>query len=176
MNKQPVEVSAFHRRDLSLAGFLLHGRWPDSTLEWSQVLTLAVRIAAVPGILRTTTVFRATDTTPTSGQTHAIGAMASAGPVLGHDAPAPGSLASPRPSALFVLHPPSETRPSVPEAEGAASGVVWLPGLPELGLEHRAAWVEAEQDGTVTRLISAMDVNPWQDPDLAVLATLVTAA
>ena len=49
MHKLPVELSAFHRRDLSLAGFfLLHGRWPDSTLEWSQVLALAVRIAAVP--------------------------------------------------------------------------------------------------------------------------------
>lgn len=175
MAKQRVEVSAFHRRDLSLAGFLLHGRWPDSTLEWSQVLTLAVRIAAVPGLLTTTTVFRATDATPQNATTDAVGAMASAGPVLGEDAPGPGSLAEPRPSALFILHPPSETRASLPEVQGAASGVVWLPGLPDLGLEHRAAWVEAESDGTVSRLISAMDVDPWQDPDLAVLATLVAA-
>lgn len=169
MDKQPVEVSAFHRRDFSLAGFLLHGRWPDSTLEWSQVLTLAVRIAAVPGLLATTTVFRATDTTPEQTAT-AVGAMASAGPVLQAE---PGSLAAPPPPALFILHPPSETRASLPEAEGAASGVVWLPGLPDLGLEHRAAWVEAEPDGTISRLVSAVDVDPWQDPDLAVLATLV---
>lgn len=173
MSKQPVEVSAFHRRDFSLAGFLLHGRWPESTLEWSQVLTLAVRIAAVPGILATTTVFKATDSTPDGGTTRAVGAMASAGPVLGEQAPEPGSLAAPRPPALFILHPPSETQASLPEAEGAASGVVWLPGLPELGLEHRAAWVEAEPDGTISRLVSAMNVDPWQDPDLAVLATLV---
>lgn len=176
MNKQPVEVSPFHRRDLSLAGFLLHGRWPESTLEWSQVLTLAVRVAAVPGLLATTTVFRATETTPPGGQTPAVGAMASAGPVLGDEAPEPGSLSEPRPSALFILHPPSETFASLPEAEGAASGVVWLLGLPELGLEHRAAWVEAEPDGTISRLVSAMNVDPWQDPDLAVLATLVSAA
>ena len=175
MTKRHVEVSAFHRRDLSLAGFLLHGRWPESTLEWSQVLTLAVRIAAVPGILATTTVFRATDSTPAGVQTHAVGAMASAGPVLGETAPEPGSLSAPRPPALFILHPPAETQASLPEADGAASGVVWLPGLPELGLEHRAAWVEAEQDGTISRLVSAMDVDPWQDPDLAVLATLVAA-
>lgn len=174
MTKQPVEVSPFHRRDLSLAGFLLHGRWPESTLEWSQVLTLAVRIAAVPGVLATTTVFRATDSTPTSGDTHAVGAMASAGPVLGDEAPQPGSLGGA--PALFLLHPPSETQASLPEAEGAASGVVWLPGLPELGLEHRAAWVEAEPDGTISRLVSAMNVDLWQDPDLAVLATLVNAA
>ena len=175
MDRQPVEVSAFHRRDFSLAGFLLHGRWPDTTLEWSQVLTLAVRIAAVPGLLATTTVFRATDATPQDATPKAVGAMASAGPVLGDDAPGPGSLAAPRPPALFILHPPSETRASLPEAEGAASGVVWLPGLPELGLEHRAVWVEAEPDGTISRLLSAVDVDPWQDPDLAVLATLVAA-
>lgn len=175
MKKTPVELSAFHRRDLSLAGFLLHGRWPDSTLEWSQVLTLAVRLAAVPGLLRTTTVFRATDDRPAVGSGHAVGVMANAGPVLGDDAPGPGSLADPRPPALFVLHPPSETHASLPEADGAASGVVWLPGLPDLGLEHRAAWVEAEADGTVTRLLSAVDVDPWSDADLAVLATLVAA-
>ena len=172
MDRQPVEVSAFHRRDFSLAGFLLHGRWPDSTLEWSQVLTLAVRIAAVPGLLATTTVFRATDSTPEDAATRAVGAMASAGPVLDAE---PGSLSAPPPPALFILHPPSETTASLPEAEGAASGVVWLPGLPELGLEHRAAWVEAEPDGTISRLVSAVDVDPWQDPDLAVLATLVAA-
>lgn len=86
MHKLPVELSAFHRRDLSLAGFLLHGRWPDSTLEWSQVLALAVRIAAVPGILATTTVFRAVDDKPAVGDSHAVGVMASAGPVLGDDA------------------------------------------------------------------------------------------
>lgn len=105
MHELPVELSAFHRRDLSLAGFLLHGRWPDSTLEWSQVLALAVRIAAVPGILATTTVFRAVDDKPAVGDSHAVGVMASAGPVLGDDAPAPGSLSQPCPPALFVLHP-----------------------------------------------------------------------
>ena len=175
MHRDHVEVSPFHRRDLSLAGFLLHRRWPDTTLEWSQVLALAVRVAAVPGVLATTTVFRASDEAPDVGQAPAVGVMASAGPVLGEDAPEPGSLARPRPSALFVLHPPAETRPSLPEADGAASGALWLPGIPELGLEHRAVWVEAEADGTVTRLVSAVDVDPWQDADLAVLATLVAA-
>ena len=175
MHKDPVEVSPVHRRDLSLAGFLLHRRWPDTTLEWSQVLALAVRVAAVPGVLPTTTVFRATEETPEVGQAPAVGVMASAGPVVGDDAPEPGSLARPRPPGLFILHPPKETRPSLPEADGVASGVLWLPGLPELGLEHRAAWVEAEADGTVTRLVSAVDVDLWQDADLAVMATLVAA-
>lgn len=41
----------------SLRGFVISGRWPDSTKEWAQVLVLAVRVASLPGILPTTTVF-----------------------------------------------------------------------------------------------------------------------
>jgi len=43
-----------------------------------------------------------------------------------------------------------ETRPSLPECAGAASGCVLLPGISHLGLEHRAAWAETKPDGTVT--------------------------
>ena len=92
--------------------------------------------------------------------------------MLGDGAPRPGQFADPQPAALLVLHPPSETRPSTPEAEGAASGCVLLPGVPHLGLDHRAGWVEAEADGTVTRLISRVGVDLSVDPDIAVLATL----
>jgi hypothetical protein len=74
-----------------------------------------------------------------------------------------------------LLHPPGESRPSTPEAAGAASGCVLLPGLPHLGMEHRAAWVEAEADGTVTRLISQVGVDPTRDPDIAVLAMMLAA-
>ena len=43
-----------------------------------------------------------------------------------------------------------QTRPSLPECAGAASGCVLLPGIPHLGLEQRAAWAETKPDGTVT--------------------------
>ena len=65
--------------------------------------------------------------------------------------------------------------PTPADGNPAASGCVLLPGIPHLGLEHRAAWVEAESDGTITRLVSASGVNPMSDPDLAVLATLCAA-
>jgi hypothetical protein len=74
-----------------------------------------------------------------------------------------------------MLHPPSETRPSLPECSGAASGCVLLPGVPHLGLQHRAAWVEAELDGTVTSMVSRVGVDPISDPDTAVLAMLIAA-
>jgi hypothetical protein len=104
-----------------------------------------------------------------------VGLVTSAGPVLGNGAPLPGQFYEPAPPALLLLHPPSENRPSTPEAFGAASGCVLLPGLPHLGLEHRAAWVEAERDGTITRLVSKVGVDPAQDPDTAVLAMLLAA-
>ena len=171
----PIEVSPFHNRDLSLAGLLLHGRWPDSIREWAQVLTLAVRMAAVPGIVPTTEVFRARDDVSVSAEGEPVGVVACEGPAVGDAAPGPGAFQSASPPALMVLHPPSETFVEFPEDEGAASGCLLLPGIPDLGLEHRAAWVQADASGNVSRLLRANAVDPMDDPDLAVLATLVAA-
>ncbi|MCF8527477.1 MAG: hypothetical protein K9G24_08260 [Candidatus Nanopelagicales bacterium] len=88
---------------------------------------------------------------------------------------APGAFASPQPPEVFVLHPPDETVASAPENAGAASGAVLLPGVAHLGLSHRAGWVEADAQGTVTKLPSGVDIDPSDDPDLAVLATLCSA-
>lgn len=167
-----IEVSAFSGKDRSLAGFLLSGRWPENTREWTQFLAIAVRFAAMPGLVPTTMVFRAIEELPDDPEPDTVGLVTVAGPVLGSGAPIPGQFADPQPPALLVLHPPSETRPSTPEAEGVASGCVLLPGVPHLGLDHRAGWVEAEADGTVTRLISRVGVDLSADPDIAVLATL----
>ena len=123
----------------------------------------------------TTTVFRAIEDVPEDPQPGTVGLVTSAGPVLGDGAPRPGQFSAAAPPALILLHPPGESRPSTPEVVGAASGCVLLPGLPHLGLEHRAAWVEAELDGTVTRLVSQVGVDPPQDPDTAVLAMLLAA-
>lgn len=170
MDRQ-VELAPFSRGDRALDGFILAGRWPDSTKEWAQLLTLVVRLAAVPGMLRHTSVFRSRDDHPhvSGGIEHPVGMLTLEGPVLGDDAPAPGSLGNPQPSAVLLLHPPDES-PSV-----GASGCLLLPGLPYLGLEHQAAWVDAEPDGTVSRLVSSPDVDPLQDPDTAVLALLLAA-
>ncbi len=167
-----IEVSAFAGRDRSLAGFILSGRWPESTREWTQFLAVAVRFAAMPGLLGTTTVFRAIDEVPDEPDPDAVGLVTAAGPVLGDGAPRPGQFADPQPPAILVLHPPAETSPSTPEAQGVASGCLLLPGVPHLGLDHRAGWVEAEADGPVTRLVSRVGVQVTEDPDLAVLATL----
>ncbi|MBI1351913.1 MAG: peptidase [Actinomycetales bacterium] len=170
-----VTIAPFMRPDYTLAGFVISGRWPESTREWAQFLALAVRIAAYPGTVQRTSVFRSLDDLPEDPAPDTVGLVTLAGPVIGDDAPRPGELSTPQPAALFVLHPPAETTPSTPECAGAASGALLLPGVPHLGLEHRATWVEAEADGTVTRLISRVGIDPAEDPDIAVLATLVAA-
>lgn len=168
-----VGLAPYARRDLTLAGFVLSGRWPRTTHEWAQVLLLAVRLAAVPGFVPTTSLFVAVDDVPDSPAPDSVGLLTNEGPLVGDVARRPGSIEAP--PALFVLHPPDETRPSTPEAEGAASGCLLLPGVPHLGIEHRAAWVEAESDGTVTKLLSSVGVSPSLDPDLAVMAALLAA-
>jgi hypothetical protein len=141
-----IEIAPFHSRG-SLKGFVVSGRWPDSTKEWAQLLMIAVRVASLPGLLSTTTIFGAREELPDEPEPGTVGLVLAEGTVVGESAVGPGYFADRQPPALLMLHPPSETTPSLPECSGAASGCVLLPGLPHLGLEHRAAWVEAESDG-----------------------------
>jgi len=169
-----IEVAPFHSRG-ALKGFVISGRWPDSTKEWAQLLMVAVRVASLPGLLPTTTVFGVREELPDAPAPGTVGLVLAEGPVVGEFAIQPGYFADHQPPALLMLHPPSETTPSLPECNGAASGCVLLPGLPYLGLEHRAAWVEAEADGTITSMVSRVGVDPISHPDTAILAMLLAA-
>ncbi|MBF6356826.1 peptidase [Nocardia higoensis] len=169
-----IGITPFHAHG-SLRGFIISGRWPDTTKEWAQVLVLAVRVASLPGLLPTTTVFGVREELPDDPRPGTVGMVLAEGPVLGEQALEPGAFAAHIPPALLMLHPPAETSPSLPECVGAASGCVLLPGVPHLGLEHRAAWAEAEADGTVTSLVSRVGLDPISDPDTAVLAMLLAA-
>lgn len=169
-----VEVSPLHG-DGALRGFMVSGRWPASTREWTQFLVLAVRIAGVPGLLPTSTVFRVREDGAADLALGTVGMVTAEGPVLGDGAVGPGCFGLHQPPALLMLHPPSETTPSLPECQGVASGCLLLPGIPYLGLLHRAAWVEAEPGGSVTEMISRDGIDPAQDPDTAVLAMLLAA-
>ena len=169
-----VEIAPFHSGG-TLKGFVVLGRWPNSTKEWAQLLMVAVRVASLPGLLSTTTIFGVREELPERPQPGTVGLVLAEGTVVGEQAIAPGYFAGKQPPALIMLHPPSETTPSLPECSGTASGCLLLPGLPHLGLEHRAAWVEAEADGTVTGMISRVGVDPISHPDTAILAMLLAA-
>lgn len=169
-----VEIAPFHS-DGALKGFVVCGRWPDSTKEWTQLLTAAVRVASVPGLLTTTTIFGVREELPDEPRPGTVGLVLAEGTVVGDSAVLPGRFADRQPPALMMLHPPSETTPSLPECSGAASGCVLLPGIPHLGLGHRAAWVEADGDGTVTGMVSRVGIDPISHPDTAILAMLLAA-
>ena len=137
--------------------------------------TWSSSFASLPGLLSTTTIFGVREELPEQPQPGTVGLVLAEGPVVGESALPPGYFADHLPPALLMLHPPSETTPSLPECTGAASGCVLLPGLPYLGLDHRAAWVEAEFDGTVTSMVSRVGVDPISHPDTAILAMLLAA-
>ena len=58
------------------------------------------------------------------------------------------------------LHPPGEYSGSADDSHGRPPAACCCREPPHLGLEHRAAWVDAESDGTITRLVSASAVDP----------------
>jgi len=168
-----IEVAPL-QSDGALYGFLLSGRWPQDTVEWAKFLVLAVQMAAVPGLLPVSTVFRVREELPDEPQAGAVGLVVAEGQLMGEHPLRPGQFAGSQPPGLIVLHPPSSTLGSVPEYE-VASGCVFLPGLPYLGLDHRAAWVEADVEGTVTQLVSRNGINPLSNADTAALAMLLAA-
>ncbi len=169
-----VEVSPFQAHG-RLSGFMVSGRWPANTVEWARFLLLAVRMATVPGMLPTSTVFRVREELPEKPLPGAVGMVLAEGPVVGENAVLPGQFARHQPPGLIVLHPPCEIRPSLPEQDDVAAGCVLLPGIPHLGLEHRAAWVEADRRGNISRMVSRAGIDPYEDADTAVLALFVAA-
>lgn len=169
-----IEVAPLQSQG-SLYGFLLSGRWPADTVEWAKFLVLAVRMAAVPGLLPLSTVFRVREELPEEPQANAVGLVVAEGQLIGDHALTPGQFAHPQPAGLVVLHPPSSTMSNRPGSYELASGCLLLPGLPHLGLDHRAAWVEADVEGTVTQLVSRSGIDPAGDVDTAALALLLAA-
>jgi len=171
--RSSIEVAPLQSEG-SLYGFMLIGRWPHDTVEWAKFLVLAVQMAAVPGMLHGSTVFRVREDLPEPAQLNAVGLVALEGELLGDHPLRPGQFANLQPPGLVVLHPPSSTLGSVPDYD-VASGCVFLPGLPQLGLDHHAAWVEADVEGTVTHLVSKVGIDPLGDADTAALAMLLAA-
>src|ERR1700749_1327322 len=104
---RPIGIAPFHSRG-ALKGFVISGRWPDSTKEWAQLLMVAVRVASLPGLLSTTTVFGAREELPDAPAPGTVGLVLAGGTVVGESAIKPGYLADHQHPSLLMLHPPSE--------------------------------------------------------------------
>src|ERR1700739_2820423 len=96
---RPIGVSPFHSRG-ALKGFVISGRWPDSTKEWAQLLMVAVRVASLPGLLSTTTVFGAREELPDEPVPGTVGLVLAEGTIFGESAIPPGYFADHQPPAL----------------------------------------------------------------------------
>ena len=171
--RSSIEVAPLQSEG-SLYGFMLIGRWPHDTVEWAKFLVLAVRMAAVPGMLHGSTVFRVREELPERAAGRAVGLVVAEGQwsVSTRCARASSPISSRRDWSCCTRR--RAPWPRVPEYE-VASGCVFLPGLPHLGLDHRAAWVEADVEGTVTQLVSKVGIDPLGDADTAALAMLLAA-
>ena len=117
-----IEIAPFHSHG-SLKGFVVSGRWPDSTKEWAQLLMVAVRVASLPGLLSTTTIFGAREELPDEPAPGTVGLVLAEGTVVGESAVPPGYFADHQPPALLMLHPPSETMPITAGVHGRRIGM-----------------------------------------------------
>ena len=88
-----IEVAPFHSGG-SLKGFVVSGRWPDSTKEWAQLLMVAVRVASLPGLLSTTTIFGVREELPDEPAPGTVGLVLAEGTVVGESAIPPGYFAA----------------------------------------------------------------------------------
>ena len=77
-----VEIAPFHSGG-TLTGFVVLGRWPNSTKEWAQLLMVAVRVASLPGLLSTTTIFGVREELPERPQPGTVGLVLAEGTVVG---------------------------------------------------------------------------------------------
>ena len=100
--RSSIEVAPLQSEG-SLYGFMLIGRWPHDTVEWAKFLVLAVQMAAVPGMLHGSTVFRVREDLPEPAQLNAVGLVALEGQLLGDHPLRPGQFANLQPPGLVVL-------------------------------------------------------------------------
>lgn len=193
---------ALHPVTGALEGFTVHDRYPRDTAEWVNLLAVVVTHAALHPVSVTRPLLFAVldlsdadsveafrDAEPHDRQTGLVRDDDSAevsrpylritalGPVADPAAEEPLRLVQPLGAA--VLHPLGTTRIDDEEERddvpGSAAGCLLLPGIPEVGLDHRAAWAAVREDGLVSRLTFTSHASPEVDPDVAYLATVMAA-
>ena len=80
-------------------------------------------------------------------------------------------------SALLILHPAGiQATPDLEEPDGlpVAVGALLLPGMPQLGLDHRAAWAAVSIDGEIANMNYTSHAKLTEHQDIAVLSVLLS--
>lgn len=150
-----VEVTALCRKNFELFALAVHKRWPNNIKEWCELLHIAVQISAVEGLVKKDSIFAGVKTQIEVPET--IGLLE-----YKSEAVDTAGLKYREGTALMLLHAPQD---------GVGNGTLLLPGVPHLGLDHRACWVKAEQDGTVHEYGLSEKTKNVENIDLLVLKT-----
>lgn len=177
---QGIRIRPRHDPDGTLVGFTMSGRHPDSTAEWTAALIAMLHQIATEPALPASTVFHACETLRTPQQPdNGIAQINTLGTVPAELDACRNALQSPdcpTPLALLVLHPPGLV--PLPELEEpgsrpTASGALLLPGIPDVGLDHRAAWAAVDTAGSIQRLAFSTHASLNETVDVAVLGALI---
>lgn len=167
------------------ATFLLSGRpTPQKTSDWMRLLVIVLSYVALKDPFEQsmfyaadTPAYRETETD--EGNEVYNGVTAVFHPL----APVFSLVSTSRPvttpataSAFLVLHPAgAHMHPDLEEPDSlpVAGGALLLPGVPELGLDHRAAWAAVSVDGEIANMNYTSHAKLTEHQDIAVLSALL---
>jgi len=162
------------RENGQLHGFALAGRYPDTTSEWMMTLVSMLHQVATNAHLPRSTLYHTLEIEQPHTAVEDVIAMVE--PLAEIGKPVEDYQPVLLPLALLVLHPVGAVPTPELEEPGAhpvASGALLLPGMPDLGLDHRAAWAAVDTTGSVQRMSFTTHATLTETIDLAVLATLI---
>lgn len=145
---------------------------PQRTSDWMRALVDVLTYVAVRRTLTTSMLYVAEPGDTTAGLAVTLVPVA---PLLTGLSPATVADLSAAPG-WAVLHPAGTMpTPDLDEAgsEPVAVGSLLLPGVPAIGLDHRAAWAAVDISGRVAHMRYTGHVNGSETLDLAVLAALL---
>lgn len=152
-------------------GIRIVGTAPTRTSDWMRALVDVVTYVAVADALRVSMLYAADPQEKHTNDVHLVRLLPVA-PALDL-----GKTQIPTDaSALIMLHPPGQQDfPDLeePDSHPVATGTLILPGVPQIGLDHRAAWAAVDTVGRVAHMRFTTHARMNETVDVALLATLL---
>lgn len=157
--EERMSITPVHH-GLIFSGFQLKGKRPESVLEWSHA-TIAMAHFAVASDQQAFSepVFFAVH------EKSAEDVLLDLPVVLCGLKDAKRSIFGQFPLGGCVFH----------VEDGVGKGATFIPGLPEIGLGHSGVYAHVDENGRVHKMAADNNLSIFEDPDIAVLAELLTS-
>lgn len=147
---------------------------PEKTSDWMRILVSVLTYVARTDIIHASMLYAAN---PGTHQNSTAAVFEPIAPTFELAAIQDQLEALPTTYTAFVLlHPPGEeTLPDLDEPESlpAATGSLLLPGIPDLGLDHRATWAGVSADGLIAYMNFTTHAKLNETIDLYLLNSLL---